>query len=72
LIGIFIYKDLLEKYIYYSYETLSYVRDDFPDYNKVYQNIQEAENGFLTTQRLFKPISFFKTANTQNADRLIQ
>lgn len=71
-IGIFVYKDVLEKYINYSYETLSYVSNDFTDYNKIHQNIQEAKNGFSTTERLFKPISFFGTNNTKNADRLIQ
>lgn len=69
--GIFLYKDLLEKYLTYSYETLSFVRDDFPDYGKMQEDILEAKNGFLITKYLFKPISFLDTQSTRDAENLI-
>lgn len=72
ILGVFLYKDILEKYLAYSYETLSFVKNDFPDYNAVNKNISEAKSGFLVTQYLFKPISFLNTQSVNDAWDLIE
>ncbi len=69
---IFLYKDVLEKYLTYSYETLSQVKTDFPDYKKVNEHISESRSSFLVTYYLFKPISFLHTSSINDAYRLIQ
>lgn len=71
-LGAFLYKDLLEKYLTYSYETLSFIPSDFPNHKKINENISEAKNAFLVTQYLFQPISFLNTQSVKDADKLIE
>ena len=70
-LGAFLYKDMLEKYLTYSYDTLSYVKSDFPDYVKINENISEAKSGFLITKYLFKPVSFLPNKSVWDVEKLI-